>query len=1022
MKEFFPFRLDPVNQCLWRQKGSGEDERILLTPTEFSVLEHLVQHAGQLVTHRQLLDAVWPHTAIEPQAVKSKVFHLRRALDDDPKRPRFIETVSRRGYRFVARLADVAPSSTPAPAPVPTPVGEACLVGRTAALAKLWQCVRSASTGKLEIVFVTGEPGIGKTALVEELGRQVTASWPDIRLAHGQCVEGFGSKEAFYPVLQAIGQLCRGPLGASVVDTLASHAPTWLVQFPALLTREHRETLQQEILGATRERMLREICEALETIARTTPLLLVLEDLHWADSSTLDLISALARHRLSERILLVATYRPADVARSAHPLHALKRDLVARHLSREIVLEPLAESEIAQYLALGSSMADVPEALASLLHRHTEGNPLFMIAVLEHLVGRGLVERDCGTWRLRRPAEEISLEVPDSLRQMIGAQIDRLTEAEQRVLEVAAIAGMSFAPAITAPAADMDTAESEESCDALARRGHILRLADTRELPDGRIVQRYTFAHTLYREVLYERQAPAQRAMLHRRRAQRLEEVFAGALDEVAFEVAHHFEKGADWARAVKYLRRATDVAARRFSLDGARANLQHALALAGRLSASERAAAEIEVLYSLAGLYLATLDARAVDTLTTLREKAAEHGLVDIEVTALVDLAYPLAWSSSERSIEVIDRALRLSEAQRDPLQRARTRARCMVRRLMARGWDADDAEESRRALAEIRRLGTKEDVAWHLIDSGFVELTSSHYRQVRRDVVDSVTLLREVHDENIPLGYIAAHRLREYIVPWGLTLLGEWGAALREFDASIALADRNADPFGSGVLRLVRCWLQLFAMDFAGARSVCASILAAPQPPGGMFGSHLCLILSGAAEAGLGNHERARDRLLTAREEMDRHEALLDWYSRFWQRWALTNLWLSTGDLGRAREEAELFVANACATAERTWQALAWDAHARIALASGDVPGAQDSIGRALLGVEGVEAPVGAWHAHATAAEVARASGDASAANHHQQTSRDIVLRLAASLGHDEALRQTFLSAPAVAAVVRE
>jgi hypothetical protein len=262
-------------------------------------------------------------------------------------------------------------------------------------------------------------------------------------------------------------------------------------------------------------------------------------------------------------------------------------------------------------------------------------------------------------------------------------------------------------------------------CAGAARR--ILRLAGTQQLPDGRIVQRYSFVHALYREVLYERQAPARRAMLHRRNAERLEEVFAGTLDEVAAEIAQHFEKGADWARAVKHLRRAADVAARRFSLEGARVNLQHALALAGRLPTSERAATEIEVLFAQAGIYLATLDARVVDTLTTLREKAAEHGLVDVEVQALVDVAYPLAWSSSERAIEVIDRALRLSEAQRDPLGRARTRARCAVRRILARGWGAEDEAESRRSLAEIRRLGTKEDVAWHLIDSGFVELAAS-------------------------------------------------------------------------------------------------------------------------------------------------------------------------------------------------------------------------------------------------------------------------------------------------------
>ena len=218
-------------------------------------------------------------------------------------------------------------------------------------------------------------------------------------------MEGFGSKEAFYPVLEAVGRLCRGPDGARVVDTLATEAPTWLVQFPALLTRQHRETLRQEILGATRERMLREICDALAAVSMRRPLLLVLEDLHWGDSSTLDLISALARHRTPARIMLIATYRPSEVAGSTLPLDGLKRDLVARHLGREIVLPPLTDAEIAQYLAEGQSAATVPEELTSLLHRHTEGNPLFMIAVLEHMLDAGLVEHE-----RRRVAASVSSE------------------------------------------------------------------------------------------------------------------------------------------------------------------------------------------------------------------------------------------------------------------------------------------------------------------------------------------------------------------------------------------------------------------------------------------------------------------------------------------------------------------------------------------------------------------------------------------------------------------------------------
>ena len=104
MTELYPFRLDPANQCLWRRTGTGGEERVLLTRTEFGILDHLVARAGQLVTHRELLDAVWPGTAIEPQVVKNKIFHLRRLLEDKPNHPRYIETLSRRGYRFVGRL------------------------------------------------------------------------------------------------------------------------------------------------------------------------------------------------------------------------------------------------------------------------------------------------------------------------------------------------------------------------------------------------------------------------------------------------------------------------------------------------------------------------------------------------------------------------------------------------------------------------------------------------------------------------------------------------------------------------------------------------------------------------------------------------------------------------------------------------------------------------------------------------------------------------------------------------------
>ena len=192
--------------------------------------------------------------------------------------------------------------------------------------------------------------------------------------------------------------MCRGAGGDAVVQTLATHAPTWLVQFPALVTRAHRDTLQRELLGATRERMLREIAEVLETLTADRPLLLVFEDLQWVDHATVDLLAALARRRAPAQLLLVATYRPVDLAFWDHPLQALTQELRVHQLCHELAVEPLSEADVAAYLAAASSGAPLPEGLAGLVYRHSEGNPLFMRAVLDHLTQQGLLAREADGW------------------------------------------------------------------------------------------------------------------------------------------------------------------------------------------------------------------------------------------------------------------------------------------------------------------------------------------------------------------------------------------------------------------------------------------------------------------------------------------------------------------------------------------------------------------------------------------------------------------------------------------------
>ena len=601
-RKFPPFELDSVNQCLWRHGGSQEVERILLTPKAFAVLSCLVEHSGRLVTQDELLEAVWPDTFVQPEVLKYQIADVRSALGDHPKNPVFIETLPRRGYRFIASVMEGDSAQPLAPA-IPA---RGQLVGRDHACGALHSSLRKALRGQRRIVFITGDAGIGKTALVEEFQHQVAFEEPSIRIARGQCVEGFGGAEAYYPMLDALGQLCRGSEQSRVVETLAAKAPTWLVQFPALLKREHRQTLQQEILGATRDRMLREIQEALDALASEVPLLLVLEDLQWADPSTVDLISALARRQTAAKLMLIATKLPVGMVIPEHPLKTLKRDLLVHHLCEEITLSPLAKADVAEYLGARSLGGSLRNGFAELIHGHSEGNPLFMVAALDDMTQRGLISREKGTWHVRVPLEEIVLEVPETLRQMIEAQIEHLSTEEQRILEFASVLGPVFSAAIVAMVMNVDGEAVAALFKRLSHRPRIVCAAVSQQS------ECFRFRHALYREVFQRRQTAARRASSHRRVAE-WAEAHWGRSNEFACYLADHFEQGADWPRAVKYLRMAAETAAQSSDSQAAAAILRHALESASHLPTPERNANESEILEKLAAIRVASGEVRAL-------------------------------------------------------------------------------------------------------------------------------------------------------------------------------------------------------------------------------------------------------------------------------------------------------------------------------------------------------------------------------------------------------------------------
>jgi len=300
---------------------------------------------------------------------------------------------------------------------------------------------------------------------------------------------------------------------------------------------------------------------------------------------------------MAGKLLLVLTKRPVDMVVPEHPLKILKQDLLAHHLCKEITLAPLSRADVAEYLGTKSLGDSPPEGVAELIHRQSAGNPLFMIAVLDHMTGRGLMSHVNGRWRLTGSLEEISSEVPETLRQIIEAQIDRLTTAEQRALEVASVMGPLFSATALAAVMKVNAEPLEELLQRLSRRPRIVRPAASRW------PQSFEFANTLYREIFYRRQTPTRRAFLHRRVAE-WAEAHLESSNDVAYYLADHFEQGADWLRAVKYLQLAAATAAQRLAREEAVAILRHALETVSNLSDAERAISEAEILETLTAIY----------------------------------------------------------------------------------------------------------------------------------------------------------------------------------------------------------------------------------------------------------------------------------------------------------------------------------------------------------------------------------------------------------------------------------
>ncbi len=489
----------------------------------------------------------------------------------------------------------------------PSAVGAHAVVGRERERGELSAAVRRVVSGRGEVLSISGEPGAGKTTLVETFLRALYAGDVRYRVARGRCSERLAGAEAYLPVLEALDRLASAG-GPRMVEQIQAVAPAWYGQIASVTPDSGLNRLAVQPQAVSQERLKREMTALLRELSRTEPLIVFFDDVHWADASTIDLLAYLAARFDEVRILVIVTSRPSDLLLANHPFLALRRDLQARHLCHEIALDMLALEDVERYLGLEFAGHRFPAALAALVHAKTEGSPLFMADLVRYLVSSGAIAPDGdGRWALPGSLEVVGRELPESVRAMIERKVAQLGDDDRMALTAASVQGAEFDSVIVARVLSRDAGELEERLETLDRVHRLVTLVDERELPDGTLTSRYRFVHVLYQNALYGQLRAARRVALSAAVATALTEAHGGRDAEIASELAALHEAARNPLRAAQYCRLAVQHAARLYASQETLVLAKRGLALLeGAGQTRERQETELALLIGLGNAFIA--------------------------------------------------------------------------------------------------------------------------------------------------------------------------------------------------------------------------------------------------------------------------------------------------------------------------------------------------------------------------------------------------------------------------------
>lgn len=439
-------------------------------------------------------------------------------------------------------------------------------VGREHERAEMRACFDRTVNGQGLLVCVTGEPGIGKTTLVEDFLTDLALSGEPATVARGRCSERLAGAEAYMPFLEALDHLLRSESGEHAARIMKLVAPTWYAHVAPLSQDSLADDMKTDIKSASQERMKRELSAFLQEISQVKPLLIFIDDLHWADVSTVDMLAYLASKFAEMRLQILTTYRSSDLLLARHPFLQLKRDLQARGLCHQIMLQFLTSDDVEHYLRLEFPENRFPKELPALIHSKTEGSPLFMVDMVRYLRDRNVIAESSGVWQLAQSLPDMDRELPQSVRSMIQRKIDQLDQEDFRLLVAASVQGYEFDSTVVAEALKIDAEEAEERLEALNRIHYFVRPVGEKEFPDRTLTLRYRFVHALYQNALHATLMPTRRASLSASVAESLRAHFRDQEPAVAARLALLFESARDFERAAHYFLMAAQHAAAVFA------------------------------------------------------------------------------------------------------------------------------------------------------------------------------------------------------------------------------------------------------------------------------------------------------------------------------------------------------------------------------------------------------------------------------------------------------------------------